>query len=67
LERVANACKRSSKSWGILVRGPEHAALCRELGCQLFAFGNDLSVVLQGFKAVRSTYSMFFSSPTAAQ
>lgn len=67
LERVAHACKRSSKSWGILVRGPEHAALCRELGCQLFAFGNDLSVVLQGFKAVRSTYSMFFSSPTAGQ
>ena len=60
LERVANACKRAGKSWGILVRGPEHAAICRELGCQLFAFANDLSVVVQGFKAVRATYSMFF-------
>jgi 4-hydroxy-2-oxoheptanedioate aldolase len=61
LDRVSKACKRAGKSWGILVRGPEHAALCRDLGCQLFAFANDLSIVLQGFRAVRSTYSSFFS------
>lgn len=67
LKRVSHACKRVGKSWGILVRGPEHAALCREMGCQLFAFVNDLGVVVQGFQAVRSTYSMFFSSTPAKQ
>jgi 4-hydroxy-2-oxoheptanedioate aldolase len=62
LKRVGQATKRVGKSWGILVRGPEHGQVCRELGCQLFAFCNDLSVALQGFKAVRSTYDKFFQS-----
>jgi 4-hydroxy-2-oxoheptanedioate aldolase len=60
LERVSIACKSTKKSWGILVRGPEHAKLCKELGCQLFAFVNDLGLVTQGLKSVKATYSEFF-------
>jgi 2-dehydro-3-deoxyglucarate aldolase/4-hydroxy-2-oxoheptanedioate aldolase len=59
LDRIAQACRKSQKSWGILVRGQEHAALCRDLGCQLFAFANDLSFVIQGLRAVKSTYPDF--------
>lgn len=62
LRRVSAAAHAAGKSWGILVRGPEHAAACRELGCQLFAFGNDLAVALQGFRAIRSNYNDFFSN-----
>ncbi len=60
LKRVSNAVQQAGKSWGILVRGAEHGRACRDLGCKLFAFANDLSVALQGFRAVRTTYSEFF-------
>lgn len=60
LARVNQAVRRNGKSWGILVRGAEHAAQCRELGCQLFAFGTDLAVAYQGFKTFRETYADFF-------
>jgi 2-dehydro-3-deoxyglucarate aldolase/4-hydroxy-2-oxoheptanedioate aldolase len=62
LSRVSRAVKSVGKSWGILVRGAEHAATCRELGCQLFAFGNDLAVAQAGFVSLRKTYQAFFPS-----
>ena len=60
LERVSAAVRAAGKSWGILPRGPEHAARCRELGCLLFAFASDLSVVHLGFKMARDVYQDFF-------
>lgn len=60
LERVARAVQLTGKSWGILARGAEHAAECRRLGCQLFAFAVDLGVAHQGFLAYRQTYKDFF-------
>lgn len=62
LTRVSEACRKSGKTWGILVRGPEHAAFCKTLGCKLFAFGNDLGVVVQGFRAVQNTYHEFLGN-----
>ena len=61
LTKVAAATKKAGKSWGILVRGNEHAEFCRSLGCQLFAFGNDLGVAVQGFRAIRGSYPGFFN------
>ena len=60
LERVSAAVKQVGKSWGILARGPEHATLCQQLGCQLFAFASDLSLVNLGFKQTRKLYEDFF-------
>jgi 2-dehydro-3-deoxyglucarate aldolase/4-hydroxy-2-oxoheptanedioate aldolase len=60
LERVSNAVRQTGKSWGILARGAQHADRCRSLGCQLFAFGTDLGVAIQGFKAFRAMYPEFF-------
>lgn len=60
LERVGRSVKKVGKSWGILARGAEHAARCRELGCQLFAFGTDLAIAHQGLRAFRETYRDFF-------
>lgn len=62
LERVARAVKKVGKSWGILARGAEHAAKCRELGCLFFAFANDLSILQAGFKATRAAYADFFAN-----
>jgi 4-hydroxy-2-oxoheptanedioate aldolase len=60
LRRVSQAVKAAGKTWGILVRGAEHAAVCQELDCRLFAYGNDLSAVIGGLRALRSTYADFF-------
>jgi 4-hydroxy-2-oxoheptanedioate aldolase len=61
LERVSSACEAAGKTWGILVRGPEHAEFCKSIGCRLFAFGNDLGAVIQGVKSIQSTYGSMFS------
>lgn len=61
LARVSAAVKAAGKTWGILPRGAQHAAACRELGCLLFAFAGDLGVVHQGFAATRKTYESFFT------
>ncbi|MBI4662848.1 MAG: aldolase [Verrucomicrobia bacterium] len=60
LERVAAAVKKAGKSWGVLTRGPEHAAKCRELGCQLFSLVGDLDLVQRGLQATKKLYSDFF-------
>lgn len=62
LSRVSQAVKRAGKSWGILVRSPEHAAFCKSLGCQLFAYGNELAAINLGLKAIKSNYDALFSS-----
>lgn len=56
LARVAAACKKHHKPWGTLSRTPEHAAHCRELGCQLFSVYGDLDVIHHGFQALQKTY-----------
>jgi 2-dehydro-3-deoxyglucarate aldolase/4-hydroxy-2-oxoheptanedioate aldolase len=61
LERVSAAAKKAHKSWGIFVRGPEHAEACRRLGCQLFALAGDLIVAHAGFRAIRDVYKDFFT------
>lgn len=60
LERVSQAVSFQGKSWGILVRSPEHAALCRDLGCRLFAYGNELGAVIGGLRGLRASYADFF-------
>lgn len=61
LERVSAAVRKAGKTWGILVRGAEHAHLCETLGCRLFAFANELTFVHAGFEAVRQMYADYFN------
>ena len=58
--RVAEACRRAGKPWGTLARSPEHAAKCRELGCQLFSLVGDMDLVHRGFAATKKIYADFF-------
>lgn len=60
LERVSAAAKAAGKPWAALTRGPEHAAKCRELGCQLFSLVGDLDLIHRGFQAMKKTYVEFF-------
>ncbi|MGE3855126.1 MAG: HpcH/HpaI aldolase/citrate lyase family protein [Planctomycetota bacterium] len=62
LQRVSAAVAAAGKTWGILARGPEHAAVCADLGCKLFAFASDLSLVHAGMRATKSTYEKYFTA-----
>lgn len=62
LGQVARAVEQHGKSWGILVRGREHAVVCRDLGCRLFAYGNDLSVILGGLRGLADAYPGFLDA-----
>ena len=60
LERVAAACDKADKTWGILSRTPEHADKCRELGCRLFSLSSDISLLHAGFAATHKTFAEYF-------
>jgi len=60
LERVSQAVLSQDKSWGILVRNREHADFCRSLGCQLYAYANDLAAIMAGLRSIQKDYDDFF-------
>jgi len=62
LQRVSEATLDNGKTWGILVRSPEHADFCRSLGCKLYAYSNDLSAFLSGLSVIHARYEDFFLS-----
>lgn len=60
LANVSRAAGRAGKTWGALVRSPEHAAQCRAMGCSLFSLMGDLDIIHRGMKAVRAAYGDYF-------
>jgi 2-dehydro-3-deoxyglucarate aldolase/4-hydroxy-2-oxoheptanedioate aldolase len=60
MERVSAAVKNVGKTWGVLARSPEHAAKCREMGCQLFSLAGDVDLIHRGFHATKKMYPEFF-------
>jgi 2-dehydro-3-deoxyglucarate aldolase/4-hydroxy-2-oxoheptanedioate aldolase len=57
LKRVSAATKKAGKAWGILSRDPEHAARCRELGCQLFSIFGDIDALRSGLTAIEERFA----------
>jgi 2-dehydro-3-deoxyglucarate aldolase/4-hydroxy-2-oxoheptanedioate aldolase len=56
LKRVAAATKKAGKAWGILSRDPEHARVCRELGCQLFSIFGDIDCIRVGLQTIEQQF-----------
>jgi 2-keto-3-deoxy-L-rhamnonate aldolase RhmA len=54
---VSAATKKAGKAWGILSRDPEHAARCRELGCQLFSIFGDIDALRSGLTAIEERFA----------
>ncbi|MCP4192859.1 MAG: host specificity protein [Planctomycetaceae bacterium] len=57
LERISAACKKHGKPWGTLTRHPDHAAKCRDLGCQLFSICSDVDIVQRGIQSTRELFA----------
>ena len=62
LERVSEAARAKGKSWGVLSVSPEHAAKCRELGCQLFSITGEADIYKRGFREVKQDYAELFDA-----
>jgi 2-dehydro-3-deoxyglucarate aldolase/4-hydroxy-2-oxoheptanedioate aldolase len=60
LARVAAACRKHGKSWGIVPAGPAHADRCVEMGCRMLSFGSDVMALRLGVQALRTMYANHF-------
>ena len=60
LERISAGVAAAGKSWGVLSVSPEHAAKCRELGCQLFSVTHEADLYKRGFRGVKEDYAELF-------
>ncbi len=64
IERIAQACARAGKPWGIVPRGPEYADRMLGWGCRMFVLAFDIHVVHAGIRATKARYGSFFGEPS---
>jgi 4-hydroxy-2-oxoheptanedioate aldolase len=57
IERIASACARAAKPWGIIARSPEYATRMRTLGCRLFVIGFEIHALHRGIRSLRADFS----------
>jgi 2-dehydro-3-deoxyglucarate aldolase/4-hydroxy-2-oxoheptanedioate aldolase len=60
IDRVAAACKRTGKAWGIVPVGLEYAQHMVDRGCQMFVVGSDVGSFHRGIEASKNVYPLFF-------
>ncbi len=60
IERIAQACARANKPWGIVPRGPEYAQRMLNWGCRMFVLGFDIHALHAGIRSVRQRYGSFY-------
>ena len=60
LQKISAGVAAAGKSWGVLSLSPEHAATCRELGCQLFSITSEVDLYKRGFRGVKEDYAELF-------
>ncbi len=60
LARVAAACRKHGKAWGIVPAGPAHADRCVEMGCRMLSFGSDVMALRLGVQALKTMYANHF-------
>jgi 2-dehydro-3-deoxyglucarate aldolase/4-hydroxy-2-oxoheptanedioate aldolase len=63
IDRVAEACRRHGKAWGIVPAGPSYADRCIEKGCRMVTYGSDVMAMRLGVAALKTMYASGFSPP----
>jgi 4-hydroxy-2-oxoheptanedioate aldolase len=62
IERVAAACRKHGKNWGIVPPDPSLAERAVELGCRMLTMGNDVMCLRRGIQAVKESYGKRFQA-----
>jgi 2-keto-3-deoxy-L-rhamnonate aldolase RhmA len=60
IEKIAQACAKAGKPWGIVPRGPQYAERMAEWGCRLFVAAFDIHAVHAGIRAIKERYAGLF-------
>jgi 2-dehydro-3-deoxyglucarate aldolase/4-hydroxy-2-oxoheptanedioate aldolase len=59
LKRVAAACAKVGKPWGVLCPTVEHARTCRELGARLLSLHSDTGIFRRGIASLEESFAEF--------
>ncbi|MBI3837719.1 MAG: host specificity protein [Planctomycetia bacterium] len=62
IDRVAEACRRRGKAWGIVPADPAYADRCAEKGCRMITFGSDVSAMRLGVQALKTMFASQFKA-----
>ena len=62
IDRIAAACARHKKPWGVVPVNPEYATMCVEKGCRMLSVAADVRIVNLGIDSIKQSYARFFSS-----
>jgi len=62
IDRVASACRKHGKAWGIVPASPSFADRCVEKGCRMVTYGSDVMALRLGIQAVKNMYASHFPS-----
>lgn len=65
IDRVADACARHGKAWGIVPAGPDYADRCVAKGCRLLTCGSDVNAMRLGIKALKDSFASQFGGKPA--
>ena len=60
IDRVAEACRRHGKAWGIVPASPAYADRCAEKGCRMITFGSDVMAMRLGVQALKTSFASQF-------
>jgi 4-hydroxy-2-oxoheptanedioate aldolase len=60
IDRVAAACKRHGKVWGIVPAGATYADRCAQIGCRMITFGSDVAAMRLSVQALKTMYATQF-------
>jgi len=60
IDRVASACRKHGKAWGIVPASPSFADRCVEKGCRMVTYGSDVMALRLGIQAVKNMYASHF-------
>ncbi|MEX0676149.1 MAG: aldolase/citrate lyase family protein [Pirellulales bacterium] len=61
IDRVAAACRKHGKGWGIVPAGPAYADRCVEKGCRMINFGSDVMAMRLGVQSLKTMFASQFS------
>ncbi len=61
IDRVAEACRRHGKAWGIVPASPAYADRCAQKGCRMITFGSDVAAMRLGVQSLKTMYASQFS------
>lgn len=60
LDKVAAACKKHGKNWGVVTVNPDYADMVVEKGCRILSPTSDNRLLNMGIKATKGEYSKYF-------